>query len=677
MRFRVILILLFLSNGVYAQTPTENFVKDLIESMAESLPEDFDISDWQDRLIYYQTHPININNTTTEALHGLLFLSPLQISNLFYHLKTNGKLIDVLELQSIPEFDKITIERLLPFITLKQSELVDKITFNNIKRFGTSDLLIRFGQVIEQAKGYTDLPNSSYLGSPARTLMRYKFNYSNRISAALILEKDAGEKFIRHNGANIFDYQSAHLAISNTGKFKKIIIGDYAMQFGQGLTLWTGFAFGKAPEVTSVAKKDIGLKPYTSTNETSFFRGLAGTINLFKNIEFSPFISYRKLDASLVKNENNEETLATLNETGLHRTPSEIENRNSTEQKIYGGVLKYQTNTLTIGAIGYQTNFNKSFVVAAPYTFYNFTGKSLTNIGLHYTYTFKNFYFFGEMASSLNHTLATINGVLISLSPKVATVFLHRHYPANYHNFYNQATAEASNAANEKGFYTGLNVAFTKAWALSFYADYFKFPWLKYRVDAPSQGYELLGQVNYSPSKTLKAFLRYKYELKEQNTDLATPINFLEDVIKQSYRADISFKVNTSLTFQHRFEVSQFKKGGAKSEFGFMVYQDIAYAKKLSTLTANIRLAYFNTPTYNSRIYAYEDDVLYNFNFGIYNGKGFRTYINLKYKVMKKLDLWGRYALYYYPKINSIGSGLEQINGNKKTDVKLQLRYQF
>jgi hypothetical protein len=61
----------------------------------------------------------------------------------------------------------------------------------------------------------------------------------------------------------------------------------------------------------------------------------------------------------------------------------------------------------------------------------------------------------------------------------------------------------------------------------------------------------------------------------------------------------------------------------------------------------------------------------------MYSGKGFRTYLNLKYKLAKKINIWARYAMFLYPDEDKVGSGLDEINGNKKTDVKLQIRYQF
>ncbi|WP_293299486.1 helix-hairpin-helix domain-containing protein [Pedobacter sp. UBA4863] len=680
MRFKLLFIITFLLIGfaAKAQTQEDQLIKDLIESIAENLPEDYDLSELQDRLTYYRNNPINLNKTNAEELKTLVFLSPLQISNLFEHIRKNGKLIDLLELQSIAEFDVVTIQRLMPFVTLEQNAIVDKITGQNLLKYGNNDLIVRYGRVIEKSKGYTDLPGSRYLGTPDRYLFRYRYTYSNRVSASLVFEKDAGEHFFNGPKQKPFDFLSGHIALLNTGRFKKIVIGDYSMQFGQALTLWSGFSFGKSPDITAVAKRDVGLRPYTSANEFAFLRGAAATVGIAKNIDFSPFVSHRKLDASLGTNANGEKTITTINETGLHRTQNEINNKNTTEQMVYGGVLQYKTNALNIGAIAYHTSFNRIFVPGSSlYQKFNFNGKELTNIGAHYSYTYKNFYFFGEFGKSLDAGLAYVNGALVSLSSTVSAVVLHRNYQKNYHNFFNQATAEASEAFNEKGFYAGLNINPSKVWSFQLYGDYFNYPWLRFRVDAPSEGYEFLGQVTYSPTKTFKAILRFKSEVKQQNTSLTVPFNYLDNVKRENYRADVKWAVGKSFSFQNRVEVVQFKKGAGNAEFGYLAYQDVSYDPLSSRLSGNIRIAYFNTASYDSRIYAYEDDVLYNFTFGLYNGKGLRGYANLKYRLAKKLDVWGRYALYNYENVEKVGSGLDEIGGKMKSEMRIQLRYQF
>ncbi|MDN3585261.1 helix-hairpin-helix domain-containing protein [Pedobacter aquatilis] len=662
----------FIANAQNAEKEID--LRDILESVAENLPDDYDMTELIDLLTRYRKHPINLNKTTPDELKTFVFLSPLQISNFFSHIKENGNLVDVLELQSINGFDAKTVQSLLPFVTLNAATEYEKLTLKNIIQFGENDLVMRFAQTLQKQKGFTDLSGNRYLGSPERFQTRYRYHYGNILSAAITLDKDAGEKFI----GKPFDFLSGNIALAKLGKIKKLVLGDYTLQFGQGLAMWSGFAFGKGPDVTSVAKKDLGLRPYTSANEYSFLRGASATVNLYKNIDITPFVSFRNLDASQDVDFDGNLVQSTINQTGLHRTPTEIENRNSLSQRIYGAVIQYTKNEFGIGAIAYQTKFSNSFITqAAVYDRFSFTGNSLTNVGLYYNYTYKNIYFFGEGGKSLNSGLAYVNGALISLSPIVSAAITYRNYTKDYHNFFNQALAEASEAINEKGLYTGLNIVPNKRWSFSIYGDYYQFPWLKYRVDAPSKGYEILGQAIYTPTKTFKILARFKTENKQQNTDLEVPINFLDEVKKEGYRVEVSWQLNKKWSFQNRAEVSQYKKGDANREFGYLVYQDVDYSPMFSKITGNFRIAYFNTPSYNSRIYAYEDDVLYSFAFGMYDGKGFRTYLNVKYNIAKKLNIWARYAMFYYKDVETVGTYLDEIQGNKKSEIKIQLRYQF
>lgn len=74
----------------------DSLIKDIIESFAENLSDDYDLSELTERLTYYRKHPIDLNQTSPEELKNLIFLSPLQISNFFNHLHTNGKLWEII-----------------------------------------------------------------------------------------------------------------------------------------------------------------------------------------------------------------------------------------------------------------------------------------------------------------------------------------------------------------------------------------------------------------------------------------------------------------------------------------------------------------------------------------------------------------------------------------------------
>ena len=93
--------------------------------------------------------------------------------------------------------------------------------------------------------------------------------------------------------------------------------------------------------------------------------------------------------------------------------------------------------------------------------------------------------------------------------------------------------------------------------------------------------------------------------------------------------------------------------------------------------SANVRLQYFETDGYDSRLYAYENDVLYAVSLPAYSGKGFRTYAIARYGINRNLDLWVRYARTQLSNVNTIGSGTDQINAPHRSEVKAQIRYQF
>ena len=176
-----------------ANAQDDAFIKDILEGAAENLAEDVDLYELTERLNYLLSHPINVNEASAENLKQLLFLSPLQISNLLKHIQTNGKLLDLAELQSIEGFDLVTVGRLRPFLSLSQKTSISNFSLAKLGSAGIHDLMLRYGRVIEVPKGFTDLPGSRYLGSQDKALLRYKYSYANRIAFGLVMEKDAGE----------------------------------------------------------------------------------------------------------------------------------------------------------------------------------------------------------------------------------------------------------------------------------------------------------------------------------------------------------------------------------------------------------------------------------------------------------------------------------------------------
>ena len=677
--FLVFISIILIPLNVVAQQTEDPIIANILESLSETQTEDFDYTELAERLNRFKKNKINLNRTSRNQLQELYFLNPLQINALLDHIATNGKLINDLELQSIDGFDLETIKNILYFTTINSPTGFENFTLKNFIKNGENDILIRSGKYLELQKGYDNNENNTYAGTQERVLIRYRLNYQNNIQLALNLEKDAGEKYWNTtNNPKGIDFLSASLFIKDVKKFKKIAIGNYALQFGQGLSLWSGLGFGKGADIFSIAKQDLGLIPYSSINEFSYFRGISSQIK-FGRFDFTPFISSIKLDAGTSFNsETNLDEISSLQQSGLHRTESEINNRSKINQQVFGGNFQYNFRKLSIGITAYQSSYNREFSVGnSLYNKFNFADKELKNISLYYRYTYLNTYFFGEFAQSISYGYAYTNGIMSSLSPAVSLVLLHRNYQTNYHSFFNQGLSENTNATNEKGFYSGIQIKPNRKFELNFYADAFKFPWLKFGVDAPSSGYDLFGQFTFSQNKTSKYILRYQFEKKQQNSIGFNTIPILIDVKKSKYRAEIQYQINQKISLKNRVEMVQLQEGNTAFRFGFLAYQDINYHPLSSKLSGNIRLALFETTDFDTRIYAYENDVLYGYSIPGFQNEGVRFYTNLRYNIKRGIDLWLKYAITKYNNLDVIGSGLEEIDGNQRSELKLQVRLQF
>jgi hypothetical protein len=661
----------------YAQDDDTDIIEKILDILSRDPGEDQDYSDVAERLNYYRKHPIDLNNTTKDQLKELIFLSPIQINEILSHSLENGLFIDVFELQTIRSLDLETVGLLLNFVKVTLPAPLQDITIKKLVQKADHDLMIRMGQILEGQAGFSKpahAKESNFQGSALRVLTRYRYNFSNTLAASLNMEKDAGEQFIDSGKNKGFDFYSGNISFRGNGIVKKLLVGDYALQFGQGLVMWSGSGFGKGAGISTIAKQDVGLKPYSSVNEAMFLRGASGTFN-YRKISFTPFISKKNLDASLTDQGTE---VSAINNSGLHRTKSEIDNKARLSSTIYGAHIQFKSKSLNVGFTSYQTQFSLPFSIGKSlYEQYDFRGNSLTNLGMHYDYNFKNTYFFGEMAHSKNAGYAFINGIMSSLSPRVSLVLMHRRYAKNYHSFFNQSISEASNAVNETGFYSALALKFDSKWDLFTFSDFFRFPWLKFRVNGPSSGYELFAQINYRMNKKLKMSSRFKQQVREENPEDIIARSGLETVDKQNYRIEISYSINDRFSLRNRAEMVRYQKGNSTYELGFLNYQDIIYKPLSSRLSGNIRFGIFDTESFNSRIYAYENDVLYSYSVPAYQGKGVRFYVNGRYTFFRGFDLWLRYSLTSYYDQKSVGSGYDQIDGNKRSDVRLQIRFQF
>jgi len=307
--------------------------ENIIENLLPQQEYDFNYNDLYDKLFTLYSNPIDLNTAERMDFQSLFFLSESEIEAILNHRKRYGDFITVYELQGVEGIDRATISKLLPFIKII---LPGNESFaSKFKSPDVHEVFVRYQSDFEEKKGYTSADTSTnsdlssrYVGNPERLFSRYTYSRSAAYSFGFTVEKDPGEQIIWDPSTSRYgmDYYSFHGMVENLGVVKKVIVGDFSMDHGQGLIFGSGLRVGKGFEpITTVRRNNLGLRPYRSVYESKDFSGAAIECSI-KGISYTLFYSKVSRDAVLKQGllDSNDPAITSIQEMGLHRTPSEI-----------------------------------------------------------------------------------------------------------------------------------------------------------------------------------------------------------------------------------------------------------------------------------------------------------------------------------------------------------------
>ncbi|MDD3280657.1 MAG: hypothetical protein PHC83_03710 [Bacteroidales bacterium] len=687
-------LLSLMGNWSFAQLDSTSFptstnlqeekIADEIENLAEENDNESDYSEIEENIAYYAEHKMNINQPDYEVLMSVFKLNDYQIYHLRRYLDEFGPLQTKYELAAIEGFTQEQIASILPYIVILPVNKHEKLRFKKIVKYGKNMLLMRYAQILEPQSAYVSEsealslsnPNAVYQGSKQYCLLKYKFDYKSKIRFGFTAEKDAGEELFKGSNKPGFDFYSFHFFLKDFGWLKALAIGDYQVQFGQGLAMWIGYSSQTPTNSISTFHYAKSINPYTSSNENNYMRGCAGELQ-FKKIKCAFFYSYRSKDAGLSDTSDKEESyILSLQETGYHRTLAEIEKENSIHQHTAGVFGYYTKRVFRIGAGVFYAYMDKPLQrKLSPYNQFTCNKQGLLNASITYNAVLKKVSIFGENAISDNKGFALLNGLVFYADPLFTISLLHRYYSVNYQAIQPAAFGESSSTANETGLFFGFSAILNKYITWNAHVDYFRFMWLKYRVDAPSDGFAVFSQLTCNLHSRCMIYLRVKYTSKEINQSVAY-YNQLTQTRKQNYRLHIKIDPIPSIQLKTCIEyVVFYANDSCEKQNGYLLYQDIRWKYKWLTVTG--RYALFHTDSYDTRMYAYENDVLYASSIPAYYSKGNRFYLMIKADITSYVDVWLRISQTFYKDKQTIGSGPDEINNNTKTDIRMQLIVKF
>jgi len=611
---------------------------------------------------YFYNNPLDLNHCSKEELSQIQFLTSEQVNAFIQYRENQVSLLHVYELQIIEHWDLGTCRKISELVYV---QLENKKAINIVN----SQMLIRVEETLEKAIGFQQTGKTSdYKGNRLKQFIKFKNTSQANLKFGMISQKDAGEN-------NWLDFYSAYVEFRPNRHIQKIIIGDFSVQWGQGLLQAGGFNLGKNYEsIKSTQKFHIGAIPYSSSAEYSFNRGIFLQKIISKQLSFQTFGSNKWLDGKLYAVQE-QWGYKSIDTDGYHRNNTELANQQTIHEVKWGNSLQIITSpqsTLQFNSIF--TTYNVPKIPSGiDYKLNEWTGNTFTLWSVSQTSTFKNTRFVNEVALQSFNKFSIVHGAAISVSKKQDYSYLLRYFKSGFYNPDGKALGENTKNENELGIFIGQQVQISKRKRLSSYLDIFYFPEIKYQVSSPKTlGWELLNRYQMERKNSYKFFHQIKWTSKEEDFAFNKTDKKLQRTHDLQESVDVSIARNKWIQWHQRLML-HFLHKNELSFLGAMLLQDLEV--NFPKLQVKTRIAYIHTPNYDTRLYAFEQGLPFSFNLLAYSGHAFRMALTADLPLNKLFTLSTKIGRTIYLDKNEIGSSTDLIQGNHKTDLSLQLVY--
>jgi len=517
---------------------------------------------------------------------------------------------------------------------------------------------------LERSRGYEQ---GLFLGSPLKSYVRAEFSNGGGISGGVLMRKDAGEP-------RLADFTDGYAMISDAGPVGTFILGDYFVEAAQGIALWRGFDYGKGADVVRPVKKEgRGILPYRSSNENAFLRGAAAELR-FGRVSTAVFYSQRSLSASL----DSSGMVSAIYSSGTFRTAAEESKRNNLREILFGfrsciGLGEGGNAGITF----YETGFSRFLHLAGGS---RFSGEGYALATVDYGLSLSRVLLFGEW-TILSGSAAGVSGVLLSPSAAVDLIGALRHYPAHFLSLHGFGFGERGATSGEDGLYLGFRLKIARGVALSTYCDQFSFPDGSGGDLFPAAGHEWLTQVGLDPEQDLRFLFQYqrktsaKRESRFSEVGLHRTLTNVQTI--QRFRTHLDFRPSEAVRIRGRIEkLFLDSRTGTDREEGTMFYEDVAWAAGRK-LCVSVRVVFFSTGSYETRLYEYEDDLSGATSLPALSGQGERWYLLVKCRPGRFCELSAKYSRLTRDDIRHLGSGPDELPGNHDDRIGLQLDFRL
>jgi hypothetical protein len=494
-------------------------------------------------------------------------------------------------------------------------------------------------------------------------------------------EKDAGERFKWDPKTNRYgvDHISMFLSLENKGPFKKITVGDFTVQWDQGLILGGGLSFRKQA-VIGPRKVHSGIVPHTGSGEYGYHQGVGAELE-FRGTAVSAFYSRRLLDTQIQTQDtvNHLPSIITsIIQTGLHRTPAELKNRKKVSQQVIGvHIKKTWSPNLAISVSGLYRILGKPMIPDSKrYNQHTFSGNRNLNLSTGFEYLWNNLNLYGQFAVSSSGGQGTLVGLTASLYHNLSMTLHFRNYSKDFHGISGRAFGINSQNTNEQGIYWAFQYSPHPKWTAGFYTDIYKTLSPTFISDAGYSGIDKLFRLQFFPHKRGLIDIYYRGTNRAVNSKPLSGKSTHDQIDATKHMAGLRAKWQgeKNISLQCRLQYSRYHVSESITHGG-IVSNQVSYTLDFLKITANMTL--FDTDNFENRQYIYEKDLPNSLSVPFFHGVGTRGFFMLQLKVVENLGFWLKFGESNYFDRNQLGAGPDRIENSKRSDLSLQIRYKL
>lgn len=576
-----------------------------------------------------------------------------------------GPLLEFEEFQSITALPFELIRLWRPLLRMDANF---KLTFTAGSE-GKHQLLWRTRSLLENQAGYDPQRQieglSAYAGSPWQQLLRYRFEGQN-IQFSTVLERDPGE---------LPWHLSFVLAGTGPGK-SRWMLGDMRYGAGYGLTINTGFYAGKSSDPLLAIPLSSGLRPAASAAEWQRFRGVGLSFDIGPKLKYQLLLSYARQHATLREPllDDAEQATQSLYVSGLFRTHTEREKWRQIGEFTAAQALQWQHKNVVLGWSSVYHRWQHPFSAGGrPDQLHQFQGQNQWLNSLWWRSQWRNLSFYGESAVDAQGDPAFLVGWLWPMHQNFGIQGSFRKYSLAYQAAYAQSLSARGQVQAESGELVGFWWETARKWRIQGLVDSYRWPWLRYQIDRPTVGNDKQVLVFYQQRKHAQWSLRLRSFESAQNRSQEGPAVDLQKrwQVRLMYRFQPHPQCDIVLGYQ------QNRQTAPSRTFGFGFWQSIRWQSVDKKLSLAAQMTLFDTDNYATRLYVAERDLRFANSMPVLSGEGQRWLILTQCKLGKNWDVGVRFARLHYFDRDEVGSGLELISGNSRSEIKFQLGLKF